>query len=163
MRGTWIPRDASAVHSAFLGLSPSPRAFPSRFTARTRLRHFSPFMFACSKPRAPATKHPGLSLVPTPKGAECVVPARTLVTEGEAGWTTQSGRASKAHFHSAGNVHSDLLSSLRLAQAKMKIGFSSSSQPGYRLGNGWRALKFSPARQGNSGLTSDEDITLEGQ
>lgn len=57
----------------------------------------------------------------------------------------------------------DLLSSLRLAQAKIKIGFSSSSQPGYRLGNGWRALKFSPARQINSGLTSDKGITLEGQ
>lgn len=49
----------------------------------------------------------------------------------------------------------DLLSSLCLALAKIKIGFSSSSHPGYSIGNGGIALKFSPARELNYRLTSD--------
>ena len=70
MRRVWIHREASAVDSAFLVLSASPRVFPSRFTAKDPV--FATLALSPSPAlnhTAPGTEHPGPSLVPTRKGA----------------------------------------------------------------------------------------------
>lgn len=133
-RPSWSsPVLSSAPAMQIWGLSPpsSPSSLPA-------LDHGLPSLTDSS---APPSQHP----VPTGGGQPQCRPPRAALMRGALGRVIQSGRSSETHFHLAGDCsHYDLLSSLCLAQAKIKIGFSLSSHRGYRVGNGQVAFKFTP-------------------
>lgn len=82
--------------------------------------------------------------------------------KGAVGWIIQGSRLSRTHFHYAMEFSLyDLLSSLCLAQEKIKIGFSSSNHLGYKVSNGWAMLKFIVNRGHNYLLISKEKITFK--